>query len=135
MTDKQKIIDALVSLVQNLIDHDLIKDKHGDHWLEIGEAFDLAKADYIQREDPRREPDTSYDIHCPVCHNDSTVHHRYWSLIVCIANDCEAHIQNPNPARGEGLTRVEQAELDAHNAVLSLARSKRILGEHKSPLD
>jgi len=78
--------------------------------------------------------DTEYEVECPVCHNKAIVHHNAWSQLVCLTNDCEGHVINPNPADGEELNHVEQAEAYAHNATLTLERTRRILGDKPSLL-
>lgn len=122
MTDKQEIIDTLFTALHNLVERDLIGDRAGDHMKEVTNALAMAR------------DDTDYVVQCPVCHNKSVVYHNAWSSLTCIANDCDGTVVNPQPSNGEGYSRVEQAEADAHNAKLSLKRAKRILGNKHSPV-
>ena len=77
---------------------------------------------------------TEYQIQCPVCHNTSTVYHNAWATVTCRANDCGAHVPNPRPDKDNELSVVERAELELHNAYLTVARTKRILGDKSLPL-
>jgi len=79
--------------------------------------------------------DIECQIQCPVCHNTSTVYHNAWTTVTCLANDCGAHVPNPRPDKNNELSVVERAELELHNAHLTVARTKRILGNKPSPLD
>ena len=77
---------------------------------------------------------TEYQIQCPVCRNMSTVYHNAWATVTCLANDCGAHVPNPRPDKDNELSVVERAELELHNAHLTVARTKRILGDKSLPL-
>jgi ribosomal protein S27E len=76
---------------------------------------------------------TEYLVRCPVCRNTSTVHHNAWAIVVCLAADCDAHVINPCPDKDNELSRVERAETELHNAHLTIARTKRILGAMTKP--
>ena len=76
----------------------------------------------------------TYRIQCPVCHNKSTVYHNAWATVTCLADDCDGLVVNPRPNRDNKLSPVEQAETDLHNASLTVARTKRILGDKPLPL-
>lgn len=78
-----------------------------------------------------------YQVQCPVCHNRTTVYHRAWASLVCNGNktfNCKAEIVNPRADKDNKLSVVERAELELHNAALSLERAKRILGNKHSPV-
>ena len=78
---------------------------------------------------------TEYLVHCPVCRNTSTVYHNAWATVTCLVADCDGHVINPRPDKDNELSVVERAELELHNAHLTVARTKRILGDKSSPLD
>ena len=76
-----------------------------------------------------------YLVHCPVCRNTSTVYHNAWATVTCLVADCDGLVVNPRPNRDNKLSHVKQAETELHNARLTVARTKRILGDKPSPLD
>ena len=76
----------------------------------------------------------TYRIQCPVCHNKSTVYHNAWATVICLVADCDGHVINPRPNRDNKLSHVKQAETELHNARLTVARTKRILGDKPLPL-